>query len=81
MKVYYPPAQGSAYASPTGDETFTITYRLGPNDCAVCPKGASVDRQECVMGPGVVRYTRKPGMCSLEVLEGCRLDRYTRLLP
>lgn len=81
MTVYRPPTQGSAYTSSSGDNIFVVEYRLGPQDSAVCPHGRSLNQRHCLRGPGVIRYTRTPGACKLEILEGCTKTQFTRMMP
>jgi len=80
-KIFKPPAQGSAYATPDGSCVVCVEYVLGPDDIALCPHGASYNQTSCVRGPGKIRYHRGTEDFILEILEGCRVEKFTRLLP
>jgi len=79
MTIFRPPPQGTAYAQP--DDTFKIQHRLKEGDCAVCPDGRYIDKENCIMGPGVIEYTTTPGNCSIAIIEGCTRETYARLMP
>lgn len=78
-KIVRPPPQGAAYAQP--DDTFTIKHRLEEGDCAICPDGRYIDKQNCIMGPGVIEYRLVPGHCDITIIEGCTKETYVRQMP
>jgi hypothetical protein len=78
-KIYRPPTQGTAYAQP--GQVYRVQYRLLEGDCAIATSGSRIDRRQCVLGPGVIEYTRTPNYCLLTILEGCTRSTYVREMP
>lgn len=78
-KVFRPPPQGAAYAAP--NQTLIVQHRLAKGDCAICPDGRYTDKSNCILGPGVIEYTRQPGFCSIRIVEGCTRETYVRSMP
>ena len=81
MAIIRPPRQGQAYAAPGADNCCVVQHRLTAQDCAVVPKGRSVDKTRCIMGPGVIEYTIVPGSCTVAIIMGCTYSTYSRMVP
>ena len=81
MAIIRPPKQGQAYAAPDGSNCCVVQHKLTALDCAVIPKGRSVDRTRCLMGPGIIEYTIEPGSCSVAIITGCTYSTYSRMMP